>query len=344
MDARAKASPAAPLPDALRSLTVLAMQRVLGASSATGADGRGREPARAVLFRGASVVISDLEGEHLASPVASWIARHDLPHTAPHVTLLFTRAGALTIAGGMQVRATLADPARVVLLGRRDALGATSVTAGTYSGTVITIALPPADARATLPASDAVTVSLALLLRLQRLRHALLCASEPGVGTALDVAVEREVLAILDLALAARAAERVWRPRGTRSAQHRALADRACALMAAAPDAPHRLADIARALAVSPFHLARTFRAHVGIPMHQYLLRVRLARALEEIAGGERSLSALALRLGFASHSHFTATFRRMFGMSPARFREVVSSPWMHASDAATQMETRQTA
>lgn len=297
------------------------------------------EPTSSVLFRGAGVVVTDFEGDTLPRPVPV----HDLPQAGPHVTLLFMRAGALSITGGAQARPVLATPARVVLFGRRGALSGIPLTAARLAGTTITISLATADARATLPAIDALTASPELLLRLQRLRQALLHASDSDPG--LDTLAEREAFALLDLALAARARERATRPRGARFAQHRALSDRACALMAAAPDAPHRLPDIARTLAVSPFHLARTFRAHVGIPMHQYLLRVRLARALDEIAGGERSLSALAIRLGFASHSHFTATFRRTFGVSPTRFREEVSGATLHASShTSATAETRQSA
>ena len=34
-------------------------------------------------------------------------------------------------------------------------------------------------------------------------------------------------------------------------------------------------------------------------------------------------LTALALDLGFSSHSHFTAAFRRAFGRPPAEFRRI---------------------
>ena len=89
----------------------------------------------------------------------------------------------------------------------------------------------------------------------------------------------------------------------------------------AAPSAPHRIQDVAAEFGVSPFHLSRVFRAETGVSVHQYLLRIRMKEALSRLQAGEPLLSRLALDLGFSSHSHFTETFRRHFGESPAQVR-----------------------
>ena len=92
-------------------------------------------------------------------------------------------------------------------------------------------------------------------------------------------------------------------------------------LLAARPEANPTLANLARGVGCSPFHLARLFRQAQGIPIHQYQLRLRLVLALERLLDGSTSLLALALDLGFTSHSHFTAAFRRAFGITPSAFR-----------------------
>lgn len=261
--------------------------------------------AREVLFRGPTIVAADFDGDALAIPAAL----RELPRSRSHVTLLFTRTGA-----------------------------------DSYAGTAI--ATSPAivgNVRPGVTPVDVLTAAPALLLRLQTLRHVLLRAFDARGSTELGEAAEREARAILDL-VPSDTAPCAWHQRASRSARHAELAARTCALLTTAPGAPHRLSDDARTLNVSPFHLTRVFRAQIGIPMHQYLIRVRLARALDEIANGERSLSALALRLGFTSHSHFTVTFRRTFGMSPARFREVLSGPWHRVLGAATSPEVRRSA
>jgi AraC family transcriptional regulator len=86
------------------------------------------------------------------------------------------------------------------------------------------------------------------------------------------------------------------------------------------------LEDVARAVHCSPFHLARVFRRELGTTIHQYRHRLRLREALRRVADGESELSALALDLGFASHSHLTDAFRRAFGRPPSALRRALSS------------------
>jgi AraC-like DNA-binding protein len=84
---------------------------------------------------------------------------------------------------------------------------------------------------------------------------------------------------------------------------------------------PLTLADIAERVHVSAFHLARVFRRQAGVPIHVYLRRLRLRAALERLADGAEDLTRLGLELGFASHSHFTESFRREFGAPPSEIR-----------------------
>ncbi len=98
------------------------------------------------------------------------------------------------------------------------------------------------------------------------------------------------------------------------------------ALLAAAPDRGWRLDDLARAVHCSPFHLARQFRAATGTSIAMYLLRLRLALALQRLAEGEADLAGLAADLGFASHSHFGARFRSVFGVSPGSARDSLTA------------------
>jgi AraC family transcriptional regulator len=101
--------------------------------------------------------------------------------------------------------------------------------------------------------------------------------------------------------------------------------DRARALVAASPTERWDLGRLARTLGCSPFHLARQFRALTGETISRYVLRLRLAVALERLADGERDLAALAIGLGFAHHSHFTSRFRAAFGITPRDARELLT-------------------
>ncbi len=84
-----------------------------------------------------------------------------------------------------------------------------------------------------------------------------------------------------------------------------------------------QLDDIARSLYVSRYHLCRTFQEQTGVPIHRYLNRLRLREAMEAMAEREVDLSDLALGLGFSSHSHFTAAFRKELGISPRGMRKL---------------------
>ena len=81
------------------------------------------------------------------------------------------------------------------------------------------------------------------------------------------------------------------------------------------------LAGVAAAVHASPFHLARLFQRQHGVPLHRYLLGLRLRAALERLLGGEHSISDLARDVGFSSHAHFTDAFRREFGCTPSDVR-----------------------
>lgn len=85
-----------------------------------------------------------------------------------------------------------------------------------------------------------------------------------------------------------------------------------------------QLADLA---CVSPYHLAHIFRAEVGVSVYRYVLRSRLAKALEAVLDDDTDLTAIAFETGFSSHSHFTARFRALFGLTPIGLRRRASSP-----------------
>jgi AraC-like DNA-binding protein len=82
------------------------------------------------------------------------------------------------------------------------------------------------------------------------------------------------------------------------------------------------LEQLGREVNVSPFHLARAFRRHTGYTLHEYRTHLRLRAALVRIGYGDEDVASLARELGFSSHSHLTATFRRVFGVPPSCIRK----------------------
>jgi len=99
------------------------------------------------------------------------------------------------------------------------------------------------------------------------------------------------------------------------------LVDRAKLLLSSDLTRRWALADIAAEVGGSPVYLTQAFQQVEGMPLYRYHLRLRLARALDLVADCE-DVAALALDLGFSSHSHFTAAFRQAYGRTPTAFRQ----------------------
>ena len=91
--------------------------------------------------------------------------------------------------------------------------------------------------------------------------------------------------------------------------------------IAAAPEHPWTLHALAAQASVSPSQLAHGFRAETGLSVYGYVMRARLVRALEAVLDSDAALTRIALDAGFASHSHFTARFRALFGHTPLAVR-----------------------
>jgi len=98
---------------------------------------------------------------------------------------------------------------------------------------------------------------------------------------------------------------------------------------------PLRLADVARAARLSPFHLHRVFQVLVGETLAGFVKRLRLERALVLMAHappphraqnarrGPRprsSLTTIALKCGFSSSSDFSRCFKQRYGTAPSAF------------------------
>ncbi len=78
----------------------------------------------------------------------------------------------------------------------------------------------------------------------------------------------------------------------------------------------HSLADVA---GLSPYHLVRVFRKHVGMPPHQYQTNVRVHRARKLLRSGT-AISEVAYRTGFCDQSHLNRCFKRTLGVTPGKY------------------------
>ena len=152
-------------------------------------------------------------------------------------------------------------------------------------------------------------------LRIDRKTQALAALLRHGLRSRLAEPLQAESAAVELL----RRAFRLERS-GSGSWGRRQMVDRA--KIALANDLARRwtLAEIGREVGVSAVYLTQAFKQVEGEPLYRYQLRLRLARALDLLPRCE-DLTQLALELGFSSHSHFSAAFRRTYNCTPAAFR-----------------------
>jgi AraC family transcriptional regulator of arabinose operon len=87
---------------------------------------------------------------------------------------------------------------------------------------------------------------------------------------------------------------------------------------------PRLAADVprlARVAGLSPSRFAHLFRAGAGMSPGHWAEAVRLRRAASELLATIDPIAEIAERVGYADPFHFSARFRRRFGMSPRAYR-----------------------
>jgi AraC-like DNA-binding protein len=79
------------------------------------------------------------------------------------------------------------------------------------------------------------------------------------------------------------------------------------------------LKHLAQEVGLSPFYFHRVFLKTMGISPHDYLVRIRVEKALELLGNGS-DIAEAALDTGFADQSHFSRFFKRIIGTPPGKF------------------------
>lgn len=83
------------------------------------------------------------------------------------------------------------------------------------------------------------------------------------------------------------------------------------------------LEDLAAILHLSPFHFARMFKQSFGDSPANYIIRQRVELA-KMLLSGKEDLSFIALECGFCHQSHFINYFKKVVGVTPSKYRNIL--------------------
>lgn len=82
-----------------------------------------------------------------------------------------------------------------------------------------------------------------------------------------------------------------------------------------------RLDYLARTAGLSREHFVRAFAKELGLPPHEYLMRLRVDVARRLLAEGRRPIE-VAFEAGFCDQSHLNRWFRRIVGTTPSAYAQ----------------------
>lgn len=85
-----------------------------------------------------------------------------------------------------------------------------------------------------------------------------------------------------------------------------------------------RLEELAYHACTTPSHLCSSFARAYGVPPHQYLLRLRIAKAKGMLAKG---IPFLPSDLGFSDQLQFNRIFRQVYGITPRNYQVQLRIP-----------------
>jgi AraC family transcriptional regulator len=92
------------------------------------------------------------------------------------------------------------------------------------------------------------------------------------------------------------------------------------------------LSELSGLVQLTPRYFCGAFKQAMGRPPHQYLIERRVGRARTLLEDAALSLADVALIVGFNSQSHLNDHFRRIVGITPARYRTEMQANRIHAA------------
>jgi AraC-like DNA-binding protein len=92
--------------------------------------------------------------------------------------------------------------------------------------------------------------------------------------------------------------------------------------MSAYCDQPITNSDLAELAHLSVSAFERAFKRHMQMTPNQFLNRMRITRAADDLCNTLNAIQEIAYRHGFSDQSHLTREFKKHFGKTPSEYRK----------------------
>ena len=95
-----------------------------------------------------------------------------------------------------------------------------------------------------------------------------------------------------------------------------------CSLMREKLAQPLNVEAMGRSIGLSENAFLRLFWEQTGVSPYQYLLHLRYSRAAHLLVSGQATIDDICEAVGVRDRFHFSRTFKKLHGMSPAEYRK----------------------
>lgn len=103
---------------------------------------------------------------------------------------------------------------------------------------------------------------------------------------------------------------------------------------------PITVAEIAEEIGWTHAHFTRKFVQHTGITPQKAILIRRIERACQMLVQETRSISQIAYEVGFQDVHYFYRVFKKIKGITAAKYREKFSSPHLQHLSVTEELQT----
>lgn len=79
--------------------------------------------------------------------------------------------------------------------------------------------------------------------------------------------------------------------------------------------------EIAKVCGLNRSYFSKLFRDVMGCPPQEFLIRLRLSKAADQLKGTDSPIGVIAARCGYPNQLHFTRAFHKRYGLSPREWR-----------------------